>query len=85
MSTMTRRAPVRRIMCSNAPLSSCSLNAKHEIQCRCAEKILTGSFQGMLRIYHPKQSGQQVDDLMLETNLDAPILQLSVGRFAPYV
>ncbi len=45
---------------------------------------MTGSFQGMLRIYHPKQAGHQVDDLMLEASLDAPVLQLSAGRFIAY-
>lgn len=48
------------------------------------DKIVTGSFQGMLRIYHPKQAGHQVDDLMLEASLDAPVLQLSAGRFIAY-
>ena len=38
----------------------------------------------MLRIYHPKQAGHQVDDLMLEASLDAPVLQLSAGRFIAY-
>jgi Bardet-Biedl syndrome 9 protein len=51
---------------------------------RAADKIVTGSFQGMLRIYHPKQAGHQVDDLMLEASLDAPVLQLSAGRFIAY-
>eukprot|EP01060_Flectonema_neradi_P000961 TRINITY_DN1056_c1_g1_i1.p1 TRINITY_DN1056_c1_g1~~TRINITY_DN1056_c1_g1_i1.p1 ORF type:complete len:845 (+),score=132.55 TRINITY_DN1056_c1_g1_i1:68-2602(+) len=46
------------------------------------EKIVCGSFQGMLRIYQPKQKGFRPDDLLLEQSLDLPILQLAAGRFA---
>eukprot|EP01012_Entosiphon_sulcatum_P026014 TRINITY_DN3140_c0_g1_i1.p1 TRINITY_DN3140_c0_g1~~TRINITY_DN3140_c0_g1_i1.p1 ORF type:complete len:869 (-),score=169.44 TRINITY_DN3140_c0_g1_i1:72-2678(-) len=48
-----------------------------------SDKIITGSFSGILRIYLPKQKGYKPDDLLLEQNLDAPILQISVGRFLP--
>ena len=50
-----------------------------------AEKIITGSFQGFLRIFLPKQSGFQVDDLLLEAGLDQPILQLAAGKFTQCV
>jgi len=43
-------------------------------------KVVTGSFQGYLRIYTPRQQGYKVDDLM-EFRLDDPILQLEAGRF----
>ena len=46
-----------------------------------ANKVATGSFSGMLRVYHPRESVYRVEDLMLETSLDAPILQLAVGAF----
>jgi hypothetical protein len=48
------------------------------------EKIITGSFQGYLRIYTPRQQGYKVDDLM-EFQLDEPILQIEAGRFVKSV
>lgn len=47
-----------------------------------ADKIVTGTFQGLLRIYLPRQAGFKVDDLMLEQNLEQPILQLAAGKFS---
>uniref|UniRef100_A0A7S1IUQ3 PTHB1 N-terminal domain-containing protein n=2 Tax=Eutreptiella gymnastica TaxID=73025 RepID=A0A7S1IUQ3_9EUGL len=47
------------------------------------DKIILGSFSGVLRIYQPRQKGFKPDDLLLEQQLDAPILQLGVGRFLP--
>jgi len=44
------------------------------------EKIITGTFQGFLRIYTPRQQGYKVDDLM-EFQLDEPVLQIEAGRF----
>ena len=49
-----------------------------------AEKVITGSFQGYLRIYNPRQQGYKVDDLM-EFQLDEPILQIEAGRFVKSV
>ena len=46
-----------------------------------ATKIATGSFSGMLRFYNPRQRSYNVEDLMLESQLDAPILQLASGHF----
>ena len=43
-------------------------------------KIATGSFSGLLRLYQPRQAGYQVEDLMVEEQLDAPILQLGAGQ-----
>ena len=39
----------------------------------------------MLRIYSPKQNGFREEDVMLETNLELPILQVEAGYFVPYV
>lgn len=47
-----------------------------------ADKLVTGSFQGLLRIYYPRQAGFRVTDLMLEQNLEEPILQVAAGRFS---
>jgi len=44
-------------------------------------KVCVGSFQGMLRVYHPKDRDFRVEDLLLEQSLDAPILQLEAGNF----
>ena len=46
-----------------------------------AVKVVTGSFQGMLRIYNPKERDFKVEDLMLEQNLEEPIIQVEVGHF----
>jgi Bardet-Biedl syndrome 9 protein len=43
-------------------------------------KIITGSFQGMLRMYCPKQKEYKIEDLILEKNLEMPILQIEAGR-----
>jgi len=47
-----------------------------------AEKIVTGSLQGVLRIYRPRKGGD-VTSLLLETRLGSPILQVAAGRFVP--
>jgi hypothetical protein len=51
------------------------------------DKIITGSFSGLLRVWQP--SGQTMggaatvaQDLLLEERLNAPILQLAAGRFS---
>eukprot|EP00741_Cyanophora_paradoxa_P025557 tig00000383_g24662.t1 len=46
-------------------------------------KIVIGSFQGVLRIFSPRQRDYRVEDLILEQELDAPVLQLATGRFVP--
>lgn len=48
-----------------------------------AAKIVTGSYHGTLRIYYPHQRDYKIEDLMLEQNLEQPILQLLCGRFQP--
>ena len=44
-------------------------------------KIATGSFDGVLRVYAPSGKDYKLEDLMLESALDAPILQLAAGHF----
>lgn len=46
-------------------------------------KVVTGSFQGVLRVHHPVKADFRIEDLLLEQDLGAPILQVSVGRFIP--
>jgi Bardet-Biedl syndrome 9 protein len=45
-----------------------------------ALKVATGSFSGMLRIYSPNARGYTLEDLLLESALELPILQLAAGR-----
>eukprot|EP01029_Cantina_marsupialis_P027768 TRINITY_DN7737_c0_g1_i1.p1 TRINITY_DN7737_c0_g1~~TRINITY_DN7737_c0_g1_i1.p1 ORF type:complete len:875 (+),score=267.96 TRINITY_DN7737_c0_g1_i1:112-2736(+) len=44
-------------------------------------KIITGSLSGMLRIFMPKERDYKIEDLMLEQNLNKPILQVKAGKF----
>eukprot|EP01006_Ploeotia_vitrea_P029213 TRINITY_DN61798_c0_g1_i1.p1 TRINITY_DN61798_c0_g1~~TRINITY_DN61798_c0_g1_i1.p1 ORF type:complete len:865 (-),score=120.59 TRINITY_DN61798_c0_g1_i1:1500-4094(-) len=48
-----------------------------------SEKIIVGSFSGILRVFYPKQKGFNADDLLLEQELEMPILQLAAGQFLP--
>ena len=49
----------------------------------CLAKIITGSFQGFLRIFQPHKRDFSPEDLLLEQQLGAPVLQVAVGRFLP--
>eukprot|EP01035_Chromulina_nebulosa_P033119 gene33119-44335_t len=46
-------------------------------------KICIGSLQGIIRMYQPSKPGFRVEDLVLEENLNEPILQLLLGAFIP--
>ena len=45
-------------------------------------KVVTGSLDGMLRIFHPSRGPYEPSDLVLEQKLDGPILQLAIARFS---
>ncbi|PFX24103.1 protein PTHB1-like [Stylophora pistillata] len=45
------------------------------------DKIIVGSYHGILRIYCPKPPHFKPDDLMLEVQLQQPILQVEAGKF----
>ena len=52
------------------------------------DKIMIGSYHGILRIFNPKPqkveggwSGFKPEDVLLESSLQHPILQLEAGRF----
>lgn len=47
-----------------------------------AVKIITGSLQGQLRVFLPTGQAFKPDDLLLEQQLEHPILQLEAGRFS---
>jgi Bardet-Biedl syndrome 9 protein len=54
-----------------------------------ADKIIIGSYHGILRIFNPKPtksdngswSGYKPEDVLLEASLPEPILQLEAGKF----
>ena len=46
-------------------------------------KVAVGSLEGLLRIYAPTRPEFRVDDLLIEVDLHAPILQLLAGTFLP--
>lgn len=53
-----------------------------------ADKIVIGSYHGILRIFNPKPtkveggwSGFRPEDVLLESSLQAPILQIEAGKF----
>ena len=43
--------------------------------------LVAGTLSGVLRVYCPQAAEFRVDDLMLEENLELPILQLATGPF----
>ena len=47
-----------------------------------AAKIVTGSFQGNLRIYKVRDRDFKAEDLLLEQLLEGPILQVTSGRYS---
>lgn len=47
-------------------------------------KIVTGSLNGVLRMYLPAQNEYKIEHLLLEENLRRPILQIELGYFIPY-
>ncbi|XP_033728305.1 protein PTHB1-like isoform X1 [Pecten maximus] len=53
------------------------------------DKVVTGSYQGILRVYNPRPtkqedgwSGYRPEDVLLESSLPNPILQVEAGVFA---
>lgn len=53
--------------------------------CPSLDKIVTGSLNGVLRIYTPQPDGFKPEHLMLELQMSNSILQLATGKFVPYV
>lgn len=46
-------------------------------------KIVTGGLKGILRVHYPRQPNFRIEDLLLEQDLGAPILQVAIGQFIP--
>jgi len=47
--------------------------------------IVIGSLQGMIRVLSPTANDYTVEDLLLEVDLNSPILGVEVGKFLPNV
>lgn len=47
------------------------------------DKIITGSFTGFIRIFKPHRSKYQAIDLLLEQQVDGPVIQIEIGKFIP--
>ncbi|RUS77451.1 hypothetical protein EGW08_014789 [Elysia chlorotica] len=59
----------------------CTANVDNDISG--FDKVIIGSFQGILRIYKPDPSaGSGVEDVMVEQAFKLPILQVEVGQFS---
>lgn len=50
-----------------------------------ADKIVVGSFQGLVRIYKPSASQFSASHVILEQQFSSPVLQVAVGRFVKWV
>jgi hypothetical protein len=55
----------------------------HCTECNEGVKIAVGSVTGYIRLYQPQASEFKAEHLLLEKNLEAPILQLEAGYFIP--
>lgn len=49
-----------------------------------ASKLVVGSFSGFLRIYRPSQKEFRAEDLKVEQQMGAPILQVEIGIFGSH-
>jgi Bardet-Biedl syndrome 9 protein len=49
------------------------------------DKIIVGSYHGILRIFMPRTAEFKPEDLMLEIQMTQPILQLEAGHFVSLV
>ena len=47
-----------------------------------SQTVVVGSLQGILRIWRPEKRDFSPSDLLLEQDLGAPILQVSLGNFS---
>ncbi len=47
------------------------------------DKIIVGSFQGLVRIYLPQPPTSSPEHVLLEKDMGVPVLQVTVGRFIP--
>ena len=63
----------------------------YDVGCQCvgnidndpsgSQKIVVGSYNGMVRVYHPQAREYRVDHLCMEQKLQHPVIQVLAGRF----
>ena len=64
--------------CSPSSLLCCNIDNDQSG----SDKVVTASFSGHLRIFTPTQPNR-IENLLLEQQMDEPILQIEAGRFIP--
>ncbi|XP_046859172.1 protein PTHB1-like [Xenia sp. Carnegie-2017] len=57
----------------------CVANINNDVSS--SDKIIVGSYHGMLRIFMPRSAEFKPEDLMLEIQMSQPILQVEAGRY----
>lgn len=70
----------KSVCCRSRPMHDLGMHQISSIST--TVKIITGSLQGNLRIYAPRERDYKPEDLLLELELDQAILQLALGKFA---
>ena len=65
--------------------SGTDLNICQVILYYITDKIIVGSYHGMLRIFMPRSAEFKPEDLMLEIQMSQPILQVEAGRYVSLV
>lgn len=90
---LTMQASAKSRWCSPTLIMHRTINVSNGSNYQCyelltlltTEKIVVGSFSGLLRIFNvngsDSLSGYQISDLLLELELKHPIIQLLVGLF----
>lgn len=78
-----REPPAHRALCPQEFDRGCMCVGNVDNAPDDAVKIVVGSYNGMLRVFLPRQKEYNVQDLLLEQSLGEPILQVAVGRFSP--
>ena len=64
--------------CSHSSLLCCNIDNDPSG----SDKLVTASFSGHLRIFTPTQPNR-IENLLLEQQMDEPILHIEAGRFIP--
>ena len=57
----------------------------HLTKCFNADKVVVGSFQGLIRIYEPHPPSFSPDHVILEKHLGLPVIHLAASQFVRYV
>ncbi len=60
-------------------------NTMTNIHIKLTDKIVVGSFQGLIRIYSPHPPTCVPSHVILEKQLSMPVIQVALGHFVKYV